>query len=214
MMDETTRLRVILIDDQSMTHRLVMMVLENAPDIVLVGQGTTGIEALALYQHYHPDVVLMDVMMPGKDGISATHDILSYDPKARILVLSGFQDDDSVSAMLEAGACGYILKVSLTQDLVNGIRAAASGSAVLSMGVLRTLRAAPAVPTPNARYHLTERELEVLRLMAAGMGNKQVADELVISISTVKFHLNNILEKMGVETRAEAIVLATRDNLV
>jgi NarL family two-component system response regulator LiaR len=213
-MDEVKLLRVILIDDQSMTHRLVMMVLENAPDIVLVGQGTNGAEALPLYQHYRPDVVLMDVMMPGRDGITATQDILSYDVSARILVLSGFQDDDSVTAMLEAGACGYILKVSLTQDLVNGIRAAAGGAALLSMSVLKTLRQPPAISAPSLAYHLTERELEVLRLMAAGMGNKQVADELVISISTVKFHLNNILEKMGVETRAEAIVLAVRENLL
>lgn len=205
-------LTVVLIDDHSTTHRLVAEVLALASDIHLVGQGATGNDALPLYEEHQPDVVLMDVMMPGMDGPTATRAVLAKYPQARILVLSGFQDDDSVRAMLVSGAVGYVLKVSLLQDLVNGIRAAATGAMLLSPSVARTVVSRP-TSTHNT-FGLTERELEVLRLLASGLGNKQVADVLTISISTVKYHLGNILEKMGVSTRSEAIVLAAKEDML
>ncbi|MDZ4769064.1 MAG: response regulator transcription factor [Chloroflexota bacterium] len=205
-------LTVILIDDQSATHRLVADLLNTVEDIRLVGQGASGSDVLLLYEQHRPNVVLMDVMMPGVNGIAATQALMRLHPDARILVLSGFQDDDSIHAMLDSGASGYVLKISLMQDLINGIRAAANGAALLSSPVARSVL--HRVPAPQNTYGLTDREREVLRLIAGGASNKQVADMLMISISTVKFHLNNVLEKMGVDTRSEAIVLAVKESLL
>lgn len=206
-------IRILLIDDHSTIHRLVTTLLETVTDVQLVGQGSSGLDALPLYTEHKPDVVLMDVVMPGMNGIDATRHLLESFPDARILVLSGFQDDDSVRAMLEAGAVGYVLKVSLAKDLLNGIRAVASGAMILSSPVAQAILHQPR-PVANNAFALTARELEVLRLMAEGLGNKEIASSLVISVSTVKFHLANILEKMGVNTRSEAIVLAAKDGLL
>lgn len=210
----TDCIRILLIDDHSMIHRLVATLLETVTDVVLVGQGSSGLDALPLYTEHKPDVVLMDVVMPGMNGIEATQHVLESFPDARILVLSGFQDDDSVRAMLQAGAAGYVLKISLAKDLLNGIRAVASGATILSSPVAQAILNQPLRPTAHNSFALTVRELEVLRLMAEGLGNKEVASSLVISVSTVKFHLANILEKMGVNTRSEAIVLAAKDGLL
>jgi two-component system, NarL family, response regulator LiaR len=207
-------LTVILIDDHSATHRLVSELLATVDDIRLIGQGSSGADVLPLYEQHRPDVVLMDVMMPGMDGMTATRDLIRRYPDARILVLSGFQDDDSVHAMIDSGASGYVLKVSLIQDLVNGIRAAATGAALLSPPVAAALLHRPPFTARHNTYGLTEREREVLRLLANGMSNKQVADALVISVSTVKFHLTNVQQKMGVSTRSEALVLAVKEDLL
>ncbi|MBK8025050.1 MAG: response regulator transcription factor [Chloroflexi bacterium] len=167
---EPKDITVLLIDDHSTIHRLVAELLGMIPDIRLVAQGSSGLDALPLFEQHHPDVVLMDVIMPGIDGITATQKLLALHPRARILVLSGFQDDDSVRAMLEAGAVGYVLKVSLARDLVNGIRAAASGSTLLSAQVAQNILH-PQRHEPANSYNLSDREIEVLRLIAAGKNN-------------------------------------------
>ena len=151
--------------------------------------------------------------MPIMDGLEATQKIRQDDPKIKILALSSFQDDASVHGMLERGAVGYILKSVLARDLVNIIRMIHAGNTVLSSAVAQ-VALQQAKPKQNRDFGLTQRELEILRLMAKGQNNDAIAHQLVISRSTVKFHITNVVEKMGVKTRAEAIVLAARNNLI
>lgn len=214
-MSQTEPIRVVLIDDHPHIHEAVSIVLSGIEDIKLVGQGGTGEEALQLSETLKPDIILMDVVMPGMGGVGATQAIRQWHPQVRILVLSSFQDDETVRAMLRSGADGYILKGSLAHDLADTIRTTCWGKAVFSSEVTQALvgSARPAA-APQENFHLTERELEVLILMAQGMNNGEIAAALFISQSTVKFHLNNILLKMKVKTRAEAIVLAAKNNLV
>lgn len=205
-------IRVLLADDQLRVHEAVALALRDCEDIKLVGQAANGDEAIALCAQYQPDLVLMDVLMPGMGGIEATRRIHRNHPHIKILVLSAMQDDESVRTMLENGAVGYILKDSLARDLPATIRAAYSGNMIFSQVITqRLLNHASAVPQS---FGLTEREMEVLRLMAEGLNNNELAARLFISPSTVKFHIVNILDKMGVSTRPEAIVLAAKNNLV
>lgn len=205
-------IRVVLIDDHSQVHFAVAAAIDAAEDILLVSQGSNGNEAIQLCQDYQPDIVLMDVVMPGMSGIEATQRIHEQFPSIKILVLSSFQDDESIHAMLENGASGYILKGSITSDLVNTIRATYSGHTVFSKAISDTLLGTSEAPVDP--FGLTDRELEVLQLMAKGLNHNEIASKLVISRSTVKFHIGNILEKMAVDTRAEAIVLAAKNKLV
>ena len=204
-------IRLMLIDDHRSTHEIVKGILLSSGDIKLVAQGSNGEDALYLCDEVRPDVILMDIVMPGIDGVEATKLIHTKHPEVKILALSSFQDDDSVRQMLQSGAVGYVLKGSLMQDLVNTIRATFRGKAVFSPEITQTLLRSP--ETKND-FGLTDREKEVLRLLASGMNNNEIGDKLVISVSTVKFHITNILVKMQVETRAEAIVLAAKNDLV
>jgi NarL family two-component system response regulator LiaR len=206
-------IRVILIDDQSQVHFAVASVFDANEDLVLVAQASSGEEGIDLIADYQPDVVLMDVVMPGMSGIEATRIVHDTYPDVRILVLSSFQDDESVYAMLENGAAGYVLKGSITSDLANTIRAVHHGHAVFSQEVSQVLLQGSEAGAGDD-FGLTERELDVLVLMAQGLNNNEIAGELVISRSTVKFHIANVLEKMEVATRAEAIVLAAKNRLV
>jgi DNA-binding NarL/FixJ family response regulator len=207
-------IRVLLADDQLRVHEAVTLALRGADDIVLVGQAANGDEAVVLCGQLMPDLVLMDVLMPRSGGIEATGRIHQRYPQVKILVLSAMQDDTTVRAMLEAGAVGYVLKDSLARDLAATIRATHAGNAVFSQGITDRLLQNNQ-PTPVSQgFNLTERELEVLRLMAEGLNNGELAARLHISQSTVKFHIVNILDKMGVATRPEAIVLAAKNNLV
>ena len=205
-------IRVILIDDQSQVHFAVATVFDASEDLVLVAQASSGEEGIKLIADYQPDVVLMDVVMPGMSGIEATRIIHETYPDIRILVLSSFQDDESVHAMLDNGAAGYVLKGSITSDLATTIRAVYHGHAVFSQEVSQVLLHGS--EGSGSDFGLTEREIDVLVLMARGLNNNEIATELVISRSTVKFHIANVLEKMGVSTRAEAIVLAAKNKLV
>lgn len=208
-------IRTLLIDDQRHVHEAVTTILNNLDDIELVGHGTRGDEALSLCVACKPDVVLMDVMMPVMDGIEATRQLITTYPDLKILVLSSFQDDESVQAMLQNGASGYVLKGALLSDLANAIRTVFGGNMVLASEVMNVvLNTKPEAKAPQQNFNLTQRELEVLRLMARGLNNNDIADELVISRSTVKFHVANIIRKMEVETRTEAMVLAAKNKLV
>lgn len=203
-------IRVILVDDHRHVHQVAATILGEAADIELVAHGSNGQEAVALCREYEPDLVLMDVVMPVMDGVAATRMIRKEFPDIRVLVLSSFQDHESVHEMLRSGASGYVTKDALARDLTTTIRATYEGKAVFSQSIAARLLD----PVPAREFNLTERELEVLGLVAEGLNNGEIAKELVISRSTVKFHISNIVQKMGVETRAEAIVLAAKNNLI
>ena len=204
-------IRVVLVDDHLQMHRIIQAILSTIPDIKLVGQGANGQEALHLCEQYRPDIVLMDVVMPIMDGIEATKILRERFPAIKVLVLSSFQDHESVYAMLQNGAVGYLTKSELAQDLAETIRATFQGKMVFSSEVGVHLMTPP---QPAVDFHLTDRELEVLVLLAEGLTNQQSAAKLAISQSTLKYHMNNINRKLGVQTRSEALVLAAKNNLI
>ena len=210
-MTDENPIRVVLVDDHSQMHRIVQATLGATADIKLVGQGGNGQEGIALCEQYLPDIALMDVVMPVMDGIEATKVLHERLPALKILVLSSFQDHESVYAMLRNGAVGYLTKSSITQDLVETIRATYQGKMVFSSEVGAHL---VSPPQPIVDFQLTDRELEVLVLLAEGLTNQQTAGKLFISQSTLKFHMNNIYQKLGVQTRSEALVLAAKNNLI
>jgi NarL family two-component system response regulator LiaR len=204
-------IRVVLVDDHLQIHRIVQVSLGATRDIKLVGQAANGQEGIALCEQYQPDIVLMDVVMPVMDGIEATRVLHIRFPAVKILVLSSFQDHESVYAMLRNGAVGYLTKGSLAEDLAETIRATFQGKMVFSSEIGAHLISPP---QPAVNFHLTDRELEVLVLLAEGLTNQQSAQKLSISQSTLKFHMSNIFEKLGVQTRSEALVLAAKNNLI
>ena len=210
-MTEKNPIRVVLVDDHAQIHRIVQVILGATTDIKLVGQGANGQEGMALCEQYRPDIALMDVVMPVMDGIEATKVLHERLPAIKVLVLSSYQDHESVYAMLRNGAVGYLIKSSLAQDLAETIRATFQGKMVFSSEVGAQL---VSPPQPTLNFHLTDRELEVLVLLAEGLTNQQSAEKLSISQSTLKFHMTNIFQKLGVQTRSEALVLAAKNNLI
>jgi two-component system, NarL family, response regulator LiaR len=210
-MTDKNPIRVVLVDDHLQIHRIVQVILGATHDIKLVGQAANGQEGIALCEQYQPDIVLMDVVMPVLDGIEATKVLHERLSAIKILVLSSFQDHESVYAMLRNGAVGYLTKGSLAEDLAETIRATYQGKMVFSSEIGVHLLSPP---QPTMNFHLTDRELEVLVLLAEGLTNQQSAQKLSISQSTLKFHMVNIFEKLGVQTRSEALVLAAKNNLI
>jgi len=204
-------IRIVLIDDHMQVHKIVQTTLAAIPDIILVGQGANGQEGLDLCKQYQPDIILMDVVMPVMDGIEATKVLHERFPEIKVIVLSSFHDHESVYTMLRNGAVGYLTKDSIAQDLAETIRTSFQGNMVFSSEIGAQL---VSLPQPLVNFHLTDRELEVLVLLAEGLTNQQSAQRLSISISTLKFHMNNIYDKLGVQTRSEALVLAAKNNLV
>ena len=204
-------IRVVLVDDHSLMHRSVDAILGASTDIKLVGQAANGQEGIELCEQNQPDIVLMDVIMPIMDGIEATKVLHERFPSVKVLVLSSFQDHESVYTMLRNGAVGYLTKSSLSEDLIETIRAAFQGKMVFTKDIVEQL---VLPPQPTVNFHLTDRELEVLVLLAEGLTNKQSAQRLSISTSTLKFHMTNIFQKLGVQTRSEALVLAAKNNLI
>jgi two-component system, NarL family, response regulator LiaR len=210
-MTEITTIRVVLVDDHLQMHKIVEATLRTTSDIKLVGQGANGEEGIDLCKQHQPDVVLMDVLMPKMDGIEATKILHERFPEIKILVLSSFHDHESVYTMLRNGAVGYLTKDTLAQDLVETIRATFQGKMVFSPDIVEQLVSSP---HPAVDFHLTDRELEVLVLLAEGLTNQQSAQRLSVSVSTLKFHMNNIYQKLGVQTRSEALVMAVKNNLI
>jgi len=208
---DMTQIRVVLVDDHLQMHKIVQATLGATTDIKLVGQGANGEEGITLCEQYQPDIALMDVVMPVMDGIEATKVLHERFPDIKILVLSSFHDHESVYAMLRNGAVGYLTKDSLAQDLAETIRATFQGKMVFSSEVGAQLVSSP---QPAVNFHLTDRELEVLVLLAEGLTNQQSALKLSISQSTLKYHMTNIFQKLGVQTRSEALVLAAKNNLI
>ena len=205
-------IRVLLVDDQHMMHDVVTTILKLHDGIRLIGQAFNGQDAIKLYEMSEPDLVLMDVKMPGMSGVETTRAIRDADPNAKILVLSSHSDYEYIKDMLDLGAVGYIDKGTLRADLADTIRAAMSGTTVLSTEV--TSRLMSHTPESTDDFGLTDRELDVLKLMATGNADRVIATELGISTATVRFHLKNLLRKLGTETRSEMLVRAAKNGLI
>jgi DNA-binding NarL/FixJ family response regulator len=213
----TDPIRILLVDDQPLLRTGFGMILATEPDMEVVGEAEDGVAAVARARDLRPDIVLMDIRMPRMDGVEATSRITADDaggPPPRVLVLTTFDLDDYVTAAIRAGASGFLLKDAPPEDLVRAIRVVAAGDALLAPSVTRRLLADLAA-RPEPREHptariddLTARELEVLRLVARGLSNAEIADELVVGETTVKTHVGHILMKLGLRDRVQAVVLA------
>jgi DNA-binding NarL/FixJ family response regulator len=212
-------IRVLIADDQSLVRAGFRLVLESHPDIEVVGEAANGRQAVHGVGRLKPDVVLMDIRMPELDGIAATREITAEHP-ARVLVLTTYDLDEYVYDALQAGASGFLLKDTPPAQLADGIRAVASGEALLAPSVTRRLieefaRIGPARRARPAQLdELTSREIEVLRLLARGMSNAEIADSLVVSETTVKTHVTHVLGKLALRDRVQAVVLAYEAGLV
>ncbi|WP_248959092.1 response regulator [Sphaerisporangium perillae] len=212
-------IRVLIADDQGMVRTGFTTFLGTQPDIEVVGEAVNGLEAVARAAELEPDVVLMDVRMPVMDGLEATRRILAC-TLTKILILTTFDLDDYVYEALRAGASGFLLKDASAQQLVEAVRIVASGEALLAPSVTKRLIAefarlgGPRAPTVKRLDDLTERETEVLALIAQGLSNGEIAGRLVVSEQTVKTHVGRILMKLGLRDRAQAIVFAYETGLV
>jgi DNA-binding NarL/FixJ family response regulator len=212
-----TPLRIVIADDQPMMRAGFKTVLESTGDMVVVAEASTGEEAVSAATEHAPDVVLMDIRMPVMDGIEATRRL----PRQRVLILTTFGLDEYIIDALRAGASGFLLKDAPTQEVVAAVRAVAAGDAVLSAAVTRQLldqvaRRLPAAVSqlPDGLVALTDREREVLRLLAAGLSNAEIAAALVLSEATVKSHVSHLLGKLGLRDRVQAVIYAYETRLI
>jgi DNA-binding NarL/FixJ family response regulator len=212
--------RVLIADDQALVRGGFRMILEAKDDMDVVGEAGDGAEAVALVEELQPDVVLMDVRMPGVDGIEATRRIAASGSSARIVILTTYDVDEYVFAALRAGASGFLLKDVRPPELTEAIRVVARGDALLAPGVTRRLldRFAGVLPDDAARpadlEELTEREVEVLRFVALALSNAEIASRLVLTEATVKTHVSSVLRKLGLRDRVQAVVFAYDVGLV
>jgi DNA-binding NarL/FixJ family response regulator len=214
-------IRVLLCDDQALVRSGFRMILEAREDIEVVGEAEDGAQALELAWRQLPDVVVMDVRMPRLDGVEATRRLVQAGCEARVLMLTTFDLDEYVYEALRAGASGFLLKDVQPAQLVDAIRVVARGDALLAPTVTRRLLdrfagslPGPAAPPPPELDELTEREREVLALLASGLSNSELAERLVVSETTVKTHVSSILRKLGLRDRVQAVVLAYQAGLV
>lgn len=212
-MSALASIRVMIVDDQPVVRQGLSTFLLAYDDLDLVAEAAGGLEALALCERHRPDVILMDLMMPEMDGVETTQKVLAQYPKTRIVVLTSFKDDDLVAAALEAGATSYLLKNATAGELAAAIRAAASGRRTLAPEAADALIRIATQP-PAVGHDLTEREREVLALMARGLSNREIGEKLFVSPVTAKFHVGNILSKLGVTTRTEAAAVAVQLGLI
>jgi two-component system, NarL family, response regulator LiaR len=212
-MTDSTVIRVVLADDHALVREGTAELLERGRGVRVVGQAADGPEAVRLVQHLQPDVLLLDVAMPGLDGLEVARRVRAASPRTAVIALSAHDEEPYVLAMLEAGASGYLSKSSRGHEVLQAVRAAAAGETVFSGEIARTVtrralhRAAESTP-------LTSRELDVLRAAARGLPNKQIALELGMSSRTVQTHLTRIFAKLGVSSRTEAVLVAMRQGLV
>lgn len=229
-------IRVGLVDDQQMVRVGLKMILESEDDIEVCCEAANGADAVALATEHRPDVILMDVRMPGMDGLAATREVLKATPSSRVVILTTFDDDEYLYGALRAGASGFLLKSADGDTLVNAVRVVAGGEALLAPEVTRRVierfaresptdgdhaeppveeaEAAPHEPSAAAIGDLSDREVEVLQLMARGLSNQEIATELYVSNTTVKTHVSHILTKLGVRDRVQAVVEAYDSGIV
>jgi DNA-binding NarL/FixJ family response regulator len=211
-------IRVLVADDQSMVRAGFRMLLAREPDIEVVAEASNGVEAVEKAARYRPTVVLMDIRMPELDGLEATRRILATDDTARILILTTFDLDEYVYEALRVGASGFVLKDDPPEQLLTAIRTVAGGEALLSptitKRVIKQFARIPHPAPPRELDELTERELEVLRLIARGLSNAEIGRELYISDTTVKTHITHILQKLNLRDRVQAVVLAHETGLL
>lgn len=207
-----TSTRVLLVDDHAVVRGGLHYFLDSIADIEVVGEAVNGAQALVLVEELAPNVVIMDMKMPEVDGLAATRQIHQRFPRVRVLILTSFVDGGLVQQALGAGAIGYLLKDTSGHDLVAAIRTACAGAPVLDVGATQALVTSFSAP-PRPGGDLTEREQAVLHLMTSGLSNDKIADQLLISRNTVRHHVHNILAKLGVANRTEAVSLAFQHQL-
>ena len=212
-------IRVVLADDQPLVRAGLRVLIDDTPDIEVTGEAGTGAQAVQLARDTSPDVVMMDIRMPGMDGIEASRMITAGDNPARVVVLTTFDDDDYVYGALRAGASGFLVKDMALDDILTAIRVAAAGDALIAPGVTRrliaqfTARPEPA-PPPRQLNGITEREREVLTLIGRGMSNSEIAAHLFITMATVKAHVAHLLTKLGARDRVQLVIAAYEARLV
>jgi len=209
-------IRVLIADDQALVRSGFRLIVETRADLEVVGEAENGEEAVRLAAELEPDVILLDIRMPVLDGIEATRRIVGSGSAARILVLTTFDLDEYVYAAIRAGASGFLLKDVRPLDLVDAIRLVAAGNALLGPTVTQRLleQFADSEPAPTTLDSLTDREQEILALMARGRSNAEIASELVVSETTVKTHVSSVLRKLGVRDRVQAVIAAYDAGLV
>lgn len=220
-------IRIVLVDDQTLIREGIQILLDMEPDLEVVGCGSNGREAIELAERLQPDVMLMDVRMPEMDGVSATHELSRRFPQIRVIILTTFDDDEYIFEGLRAGARGYLLKDINSEEMARAVRVVASGQALIQPSVAGKVvaefarmadtgvgRAGKSSRQPGGREPLTDRELEVLRALAAGLSNKEIADRLVITEGTVKNHVSNLLAKLEVRDRTQAVLRAQALRLI
>jgi NarL family two-component system response regulator LiaR len=212
-MPETKPIRVMLVDDHAVVRSGLSAFLMVYPDLELVGEAEGGEDAVARAALLQPDVILMDLVMPGMDGVAATRAIRQKYPHIQIVALTSYKDDNLVQGALQAGAIGYLLKNVSATELASAIRSAHARRMTLSSEAAQALVQSASQTVP-ASDDLTERERDVLRLMVDGLSNAEIAERLVVSPSTVKFHVGNIFTKLGVDNRVAAVSLALQRKLV
>jgi len=213
-MNET--IRILVADDHAIVREGLRALIGAKPDMELVGEAADGVEAVLKARSLQPDVILLDLVMPHKDGIEAIGDIKRENPKARILVLTSFAEDDKVFPAIQAGALGYLLKDSSPQELLRAIREVYRGESSLHPAIARKLIGElnrPPENLPPTEEPLTEREVEVLSLVAQGLSNQEIAEKLVVSERTVRTHVSNILGKLHLANRTQAALYAVREGL-
>jgi DNA-binding NarL/FixJ family response regulator len=208
-------IRVMLVDDDALVRVGLRAILDAEPDLEVVAEATDGAEVPPLVSRHKPDVVLMDVRMRDVDGIQATRHLLATaaDPP-RVIVVTTFENDDYVYDALRAGASGFLLKRARPDEVADAVRLVSRGDSLLFPAAIRRLVAARGGPVRQATARLTEREAEVLRLMAAGLSNAEIARELVLGVETVKTHVGNVLAKLGARDRVQAVIAAYETGFV
>lgn len=212
-MSESPAIKVLLVDDHNVVRSGLAAFLMAFDDLELVGEANNGQEAVRKVKELSPDVILMDLVMPEMDGAEATAEIMELDPDLKVIALTSFKEKDLIERVMEAGAIGYLLKNVGADELAEAIRDAYEGKPTLAPEAAQALIQKTRKPK-NQIEELTPRELEVLELMGEGLTNPQIAQELVISNSTVKFHVSSILGKLHVESRTEAVVYAMKHDLI
>lgn len=212
-MTQTNQIKVLLVDDHNVVRSGLAAVLSVADDLKLVGEASDGEEAIRLSERLQPDVILMDLLMPKMDGVQATKVIKDRWPKIQVIALTSFKEKEYVEGALKAGALGYLLKNVSADELVNAIRRAVAGQPSLSPEAAQVLIQKVNEPTQPG-FDMTDREKEILVLMVEGLSNNDIAERLIVSQSTVKFHVSNVLSKLGVASRTEAVALALKNHLV
>jgi len=213
------KIKIILADDHAVLREGMRNLLEREKDLEVIGEATDGEQAVRLVSQLKPDVVLMDIVMPGLSGIEATKQIKAISPATTVLILTAYSDIRYILGLLEAGACGYLLKSARSNDINEAIRAVHSGESVLDPIVTRKLlERVVGLPTgteeSEVKGDLSHREIEILRLASKGMSNKDIADSLFLSIRTVKSHLTNIFNKMGASCRTDAIIKGLKEGYI
>ncbi len=221
MSTAASSIRVLIADDHAVVRSGFAELLNTQPDLIVVGTATNGREAVKLSRQLRPDVILMDIRMPGMDGIEATRQLARHDPdKPRVLVLTTFDLDEYVYDALRAGASGFLLKDVTAERLIDAVRVIAAGEALLAPAITRRLigefaqRRTSAPQPPPALGELTPRETEVLQLLATGLSNAEIAAHLVVTEETVKTHVSRVLGKLGLRDRTQAVVVAYESGLV